>query len=373
MSESTKNTSTPKVTALQDLIAGGLAGSFSVVVGHPFDTYKVLLQTSSPLKPNTALSAAASNASVSTAPASSKPSFNITKLYRGMLAPLASAGVVNALIFSSFGESSRLWDDYFSKDINTNDKNNNITFINSTDTNTRNVLEHETLGDLSWTKPFICGSFAGAVQAVVICPVEHIKCRLQTQSHVRSPNNMFLKGPFDAFDKILSSQGINGLFRGFGCTCIREIPAFGLYFSTYDFVKESVSNVLSSTTLQEGGLLKDKNNPTTDFSHTWFASSLAGGFSGALTWFVVYPFDVVKTKIQTLPLETKPKDRTIMHIYRQILEQNGWRFFFRGLGVTLMRAFPVNAIVFPVYEYALLQLTENNLGGTNRAPLANIS
>ena len=33
-----------------------------------------------------------------------------------MGAPLSAAAVVNALIFSSFGESSRLWDDYFFPD-----------------------------------------------------------------------------------------------------------------------------------------------------------------------------------------------------------------------------------------------------------------
>ena len=30
-----------EVTALQDFLAGGLAGSASVIVGHPFDTMKV--------------------------------------------------------------------------------------------------------------------------------------------------------------------------------------------------------------------------------------------------------------------------------------------------------------------------------------------
>ena len=33
------------VTALQDFIAGGIAGSASVIVGHPFDTIKVSLST----------------------------------------------------------------------------------------------------------------------------------------------------------------------------------------------------------------------------------------------------------------------------------------------------------------------------------------
>ncbi len=85
-----------QVTAAQDLIAGGIAGSCSVIVGHPFDTYKVMLQTSSK--------------------SVNMRSLSISGLFRGLLPPLTSAGLVNALVFSSFGESSRLWDNYFSQE-----------------------------------------------------------------------------------------------------------------------------------------------------------------------------------------------------------------------------------------------------------------
>lgn len=95
------------ITALQDLLAGGLAGSASVCVGHPFDTHKVMLQTTSS---NTAASSSSMNANIQ------MNKLSILKLYRGMGAPLSTAAVVNALIFSSFGESSRLWDDYFFSD-----------------------------------------------------------------------------------------------------------------------------------------------------------------------------------------------------------------------------------------------------------------
>ena len=98
-----------KVTALQDLIAGGIAGSASVIVGHPFDTYKVRLQTS----PN--------NKSV---PTNSAAFGGISSLFRGMGPPLSTAAVVNALIFSSYGESSRLWDVYLGG-TNNNDDNVN--------------------------------------------------------------------------------------------------------------------------------------------------------------------------------------------------------------------------------------------------------
>jgi len=105
-----------QVTALQDLIAGGIAGSASVIVGHPFDTYKVRLQTM-------------------TTSSSAKPSIaafgGISGLFRGMSAPLSTAAVVNALIFSSFGESSRLWDDYYYPDEGHHENKKDVPLVSS--------------------------------------------------------------------------------------------------------------------------------------------------------------------------------------------------------------------------------------------------
>ena len=198
---------------------------------------------------------------------------------------------------------------------------------------------------------------SNSVQALVICPTEHIKCRLQIQNNIGFKEQIF-KGPFDAVDKILSSHGIRGLYRGFICTGWREIPAFGLYFATYDLVKEKTTYILSKTL--DGGTEEDEV-PGNDL-HLWAASSLAGGVSGAFTWAMIYPFDVIKTKIQTTPINTPTEKTRMLYITRQIMKQHGWRFFFRGLGVTVMRAFPVNAIIFPTYELTLMQLTSNGFG-----------
>ena len=110
-SSSSLSQSEPQITAVQDLIAGGIAGSASVVVGHPFDTYKVLLQTSSSSATTTSVSFSKSS---------------ILKLYKGMGAPLTSAMVVNALIFSSYGESSRLWDDTFYEGVHPRDMQKDV-------------------------------------------------------------------------------------------------------------------------------------------------------------------------------------------------------------------------------------------------------
>ncbi len=135
----------------------------------------------------------------------------------------------------------------------------------------------------SWQKSFICGSFAGAVQSLVICPTEHIKCRLQMIQHTTIPaansQTPVYKGSFDAFNKIMSSHGLRGLYRGLGCTACREVPSFALYFSSYEYVKGSVSSLLLSSRKQSSANIDGRN---IDSSHVWAVSALAGGLSGAL-------------------------------------------------------------------------------------------
>jgi len=319
------------VTALQDLIAGGIAGSMSVFIGHPFDTYKVRLQTSIISSPGTAAFG------------------GVNSLFRGMGPPLSTAVAVNALIFSSYGASSRIWDDYFHR------RNNG-------------TLENTRL------KAFTCGAFAGACQAIIICPTDHIKCRLQVQHGIGCKDHIF-KGPFDATDKILSSSGLRGLYRGFCCTMIREVPAFGLYFSAYDSVKRSVTNFLEARDKKRAngiGGSTQYNQLGDQPNHSWAASAIAGGFSGASSWALIYPIDVIKTRIQTLPIDVPIEKRRMLYVGRHIISQHGWRFLFRGLGVTLVRAVPVNGIIFPVYEFTLIQLRktgftseDNIILGTN--------
>jgi hypothetical protein len=84
----------------------------------------------------------------------------IGSLFRGMGAPLSSAVVVNALIFSSYGISSRFYDQHISS---------------ATPSKAEFSLDDEYSNGESILKSFLCGSFAGLVQCGVICPMEHIK------------------------------------------------------------------------------------------------------------------------------------------------------------------------------------------------------
>ena len=170
-----------------------------------------------------------------------------------------------------------------------------------------------------------------------------------------SADNVF-KGPLQAVTTILKEHGFTRIYQGWWCTFCREIPAFGLYFASYDYIKDKVNTYFSRAAAKEGKVTID--NLGMQHSHTWMASAVAGGSAGCLTWALVYPVDMIKTRIQTAPL-TKPRSELqMLTVGRQIVEKHGWRYLFRGFGVTLIRAFPTNATLFPVYEFTLSQIKQ---------------
>eukprot|EP00804_Cyclotella_cryptica_P026855 CCRYP_019895-RA/>CCRYP_019895-RA protein AED:0.30 eAED:0.32 QI:0/0/0/1/1/1/2/0/342 len=297
--DKTNGDSTSEVTALHDLIAGGVAGSASVVVGHPFDTIKVRLQTSS------------------SGSGGSSTAGGIRSLFTGMGAPLSTAAIVNAIIFASYGSSTRLWEDVFEGGQHVDSELHGVGLMegggcwNMETLALTSKLEKETRATLSngvtckfvghriqaanthtrayasrnngivstkYAQSFYLWIHSRTVQAFVICPMEHIKCRLQVQtaalaSSATSPaassaiNNIsganlapgarafatvaasrertLYKGPIDCGLSIIKNHGLfRGLYRGMGVTLWRETPAFGMYFATYDSIKARVENLL---------------------------------------------------------------------------------------------------------------------------------
>ena len=109
----------------------------------------------------------------------------VSSLFRGMAAPLSTACVVNAIIFSSYGWSSRLFDEHVEMP-------------------TTNAAHDSTI------KAFTCGSFAGLVQGLVICPMEHLKCRLQVK-HAKGGTGVFYTGPVHVARSIYSGYGVTGM------------------------------------------------------------------------------------------------------------------------------------------------------------------
>lgn len=153
------------------------------MVGHPFDTVKVHMQTDDPKNPKY------------------RGTFHclrvilrrdgIRGIYRGISSPMAGIGLVNAIVFGVYGNVQKY----------SNDPNS--------------LMTH-----------FYAGSIAGICQSFVCSPMELAKTRLQLSKQIDS--GIKFSGPVHCLRHIFKTEGIRGTFKGLVATILRDIPGESL-------------------------------------------------------------------------------------------------------------------------------------------------
>ncbi len=122
---------------------------------------------------------------------------------------------------------------------------------------------------------------------------------------------------------------MRALYRGFALQCTVESLGRGSYFATYALAKQALA-ARRERPLGAPELMA------------------AGALSGVAGWLTIYPLDVLKTRVMCLPPgEPRP---AMVTLARQIWAREGPRAFFRGLGVTLLRAAPVSMVALPTFD-----------------------
>lgn len=233
-------------------------------------------------------------------------------LYAGMAAPLGAQIFMNSLSFA--GDSIAL-----------------------------KLLEPNLLrGEQGQTRNLILsGMFGGFLQCLVLVPSDLIKCKLQYMQ-----GNVIRPGPIQVTKEIIKIEGFRGLFRGFSVTAMREIPAFGIYFYGY---KTSLQNLKNQPIFTPSKPIN--SNISSSNNESALPIMISGAFAGCCSWTIVYPVDVVKTHVQLSPASTANfKAPNFVEVAKQLYLKNGLRIFTHGLTPTMMRAVPVNAITFYIYE-----------------------
>ncbi|PAV90831.1 hypothetical protein WR25_06268 [Diploscapter pachys] len=283
---------------LLNFVAGGVGGSCTVIVGHPFDTVKVRIQTMSRPKPGEKpLFTGALDCAKQTV---AKEGF--FALYKGMAAPLVGVSPLFAVFFG--GCAVGKW-------LQQTDPDQEMTFMQNVNS----------------------GALAGVFTTVVMVPGERVKCLLQVQQAGNSPSGVHYNGPLDVVKKLYKEGGIRSIYRGTGATLLRDIPASAAYLSVYEYLKKKFSGEGSQRTLSPGATL------------------LAGGLAGMANWSVCIPADVLKSRLQTAP-EGKYPDG-IRGVFREVIREEGPRALFKGFAPVMLRAFPANAACFFGLELTL--------------------
>ena len=82
---------------------------------------------------------------------------------------------------------------------------------------------------------------------------------------------------------------------------------------------------------------------------------LSGGLAGILSWIPIYPFDVIKTKIQADGYGKERIYHGFIHCFKETIKNDPFMLY-RGIGSSIYRAFVLNATIFSVYNQIQLSL-----------------
>ena len=291
-------------SGVKSFIAGGVGGCSLVVVGHPLDTAKVILQTQTTLPGQTPQFSGAFDCL--------KKTFQrggIQAVYRGVLPPMIGVAPIYAICFAGYN---------FGKDI-------------------QRTRKDQPDSELGYLQIFNAGCISGIATTAIMTPGERIKCLLQIQNASSAPAKY--AGPADCAKQILKESGIRGLYKGTFATLLRDVPGSGAYFAGNEFAKRMM--------IPEGGTVADLGPGQL---------LLAGGTAGIFNWIVSLPADTLKSRFQTAP---PGKYTGLGQVFTELVRTEGYLALYKGFGPVIARAFPANAACFLGYDLTMRAL--NNM------------
>ena len=84
-----------------------------------------------------------------------------------------------------------------------------------------------------------------------------------------------------------------------------------------------------------------------------FASGAMGAFSGALGASVVYPVNLLRTRLQAQGTDLHPQTYTgVVDCWKKCVSQEGYRGLFKGLAPNLLKVIPAVSITYVCYEHS---------------------
>jgi len=276
-----------------DFIAGSVGAATSVYVGQPLDTLKVKMQTFPELYPNlkTCFSRTLQNEGI------------VRGLYAGTVPSLVANIAENSILFAAYGACQKI---------------------------IANSLQISKVEDLSVAANGFSGFLAAFWSSLALCPTELVKCKLQAlrESYTSQGKDPPKIGPYQLTRNILRTEGLPGMFRGLTATFTREMSGYFFFFMAYEFSRDMLRSPGQSK--DDIGALK---------------TVVSGGVAGVTLWTIIFPADVVKSRLQVAGSSTP-----MLKMMRDIYTKEGVAALYNGLGPSILRTFPATGALFLAYE-----------------------
>lgn len=198
----------------------------------------------------------------------------------------------------------------------------------------------------------LAGGGAGLCQIIVTTPMELLKIQMQDAGRKVSKPKLILQKTSAGIQsrrsfataaketrmtatgialKLLKERGIFGLYKGCGATALRDVTFSAIYFPLFAHFNS----------------IGPKRS---DGSSKFYVTFVGGCLAGCIASVSVNPFDVVKTRLQTLSKgQGEASYEGIIDCFRKTWGMEGGKAFFKGAACRIMVIAPLFGIAQTVY------------------------
>ena len=358
------------------LVAGYTAGITGIIVGHPLDSIKVLLQTqingvsstrssaSSMGSTSVASSVQARNMSTIAAVSPAVPSQttansmstqgsligkrSLRALYSGVTGPLLTTGILQSLNFAIYDSVRRV---LYQHQLQSSDMCNIM--VQPDD-----YLHYDNLSSVA-----MASFAAGATTSVLTSPMIIVKTKQQLMTWG------FRKAIRDTYHSGFNRQphvvnGLSNFYAGFGIHFFCDAIGRSLYMYSYELLKRQLAKVKCNNeqqSLSQFSFESMNNNRVSTANLSIPDRMVCAALSGMICWAFIYPADVIRSKVYAKSLNAQTSLTTLdgINLARTMVREQGFKSLYRGMGVTVLRAGPVAASVLPIYDCVLEWLSSS--------------
>ncbi|XP_061355150.1 uncharacterized protein LOC133299681 isoform X2 [Gastrolobium bilobum] len=183
----------------------------------------------------------------------------------------------------------------------------------------------------------VAGMTSSLFSQAVFVPIDVISQKLMVQGY---SGHAQYSGGLDVARKVLRSDGIRGLYRGFGLSVMTYSPSSAVWWATYGSSQRYIWRFLGDGVEYKEG--------TPSLPKIILVQATGGIIAGATASCITTPLDTIKTRLQVMGLE---KRSSVKQVVKDLINEDGWKGLYRGLGPRFFSMSAWGTSMILTYEY----------------------
>lgn len=198
---------------------------------------------------------------------------------------------------------------------------------------------HDDPTQISTVSKFVAGGIGGMTAQFCVYPVDTLKFRLQCETVQGGLQGNALL--FKTAKTMWADGGLRAAYRGLGLGLIGMFPYSAIDIGTFEFLKKKYIKTMA----KYYGIHEE------DAKIGNVATAVLGASSGALGATMVYPLNVLRTRLQTQGTAMHPPTYTgIVDVATRTVKNEGVRGLYKGLTPNILKVAPALSITWVCYE-----------------------